>query len=91
MDSLKSTDKSDKSNMVVTLNRDEWTRLSRNARPKTTVHIESCAAKPSEYDEYLKRESRELSKHWTDTVEKNRERKLRGHKLKEQQKKAEGT
>lgn len=76
--------------MVIALKQNEWARLSQNARPKT-VDNKLCLAKPSDYDEYLKRESHELSKHWTDTVEKNRERKMREHQMKKVKKQAEGT
>lgn len=78
------------SNMVIALKPTEWARLSQNARPKT-VDIKLCSAKPSDYNEYLKRESHELSKHWTNTVEKNREKKVREHQMKKLKKQAEGT
>lgn len=76
--------------MVISTTHSEWARLSQNARPKTTVNAQPSQPKLSDYDEYLKRESRALSEHWTDTVEKIRERKVHEHQLKEQKKKAEG-
>lgn len=75
--------------MVITPRQSKWAQPLKNARPQT-VNVQSNPPKLSDYDEYLKRGSRALSEHWTDTVEKIRERKVREHQLKEQQKKAEG-
>lgn len=54
------------------------------------LDYERDTSKDVEYEEYLKNGSREMTKHWTNTVEKMRQRKIAALKLKKEQKKAEG-
>lgn len=77
------------SKRAIVLNQNEWNRLKRNGCKVSDIKRHSNN-NTDYYDEYLKNGSRNMVKHWNNTIEKIRERKVTERQLKEEQKKAEG-
>lgn len=60
------------------------------SKPPTAAVRQLILTNEFNYDEYLKNGSREMVKHWDNTLEKIRQRKMAALKKKEEQKRAEG-
>lgn len=69
-------------------NQKQWEQLAESVCSKPEGRRNP--PKDLEYDEYLKNGSREMTKHWDNTIEKIRQRKVAALKKKEEHKKAEG-
>lgn len=82
-------DDDNQSKRVIALNQNEWNRMKRNACKVSDIKRHSTN-NSDYYDEYLKNGSRNMVKHWNNTIEKIRERKVTERELREEQKKAEG-
>lgn len=70
------------------LHKSEWQRITEQIN-KNVESVKSFKT-DLDYEEYLKNGSREMTKNWENTVEKNRQRKDDERKRLEDQKKAEG-
>lgn len=66
----------------------QWQNIIKHLQPETEA-LERHA-REREYDEYLKNGSRSMTKHWTNSVEKIRERETLELLRKKEQKRADG-
>lgn len=70
------------------LDGNQWQNIIKQLRPEADAVARQ--EKELEYEEYLKNGSRSMTKHWTNSVEKNRERKSLELLRAKEQKRAEG-